>query len=42
MIFCILLTVLFVILKLTNVVKWDWWWVFSPVWLPISMLILFM
>ena len=33
------LTVLFVGLKLTNVITWSWWWVLSPIW--ISVLILF-
>ncbi len=26
-----LLTVLFVALKLTDVIDWSWWWVLSPV-----------
>jgi len=26
-----LLTVAFVVLKLTNVIAWSWWWVLSPV-----------
>lgn len=28
-----LLTFLFVALKLTNVIAWDWVWVLSPVWI---------
>ena len=28
-----LLTVLFVGLKLTNVISWSWWWVLSPIWI---------
>lgn len=28
-----LLTVLFVGLKLTNVIAWSWWWVLSPIWI---------
>jgi hypothetical protein len=27
------LTVLFVGLKLTNVITWSWWWVLSPIWI---------
>ena len=27
------LTVLFVGLKLTNVISWSWWWVLSPIWI---------
>lgn len=29
----ILLTVLFVSLKLVNCIDWNWYWVFSPIWL---------
>ena len=29
-----LLTVVFIVLKLTNVIDWSWWWIFSPLWLP--------
>jgi hypothetical protein len=25
-----LLTIVFVVLKLTDTVQWSWWWVFSP------------
>jgi hypothetical protein len=35
-----LLTVLFVGLKLTNVIAWSWWWVLSPIWIPILLLII--
>ena len=31
-----LLTVLFVGLKLTNHIDWSWWWVVSPMWLPLA------
>lgn len=31
--FCGLLTILFVALKLTNVISWSWWWVLSPLWI---------
>lgn len=30
--FCGLLTVVFIALKLTNVIDWSWWWVLSPLW----------
>lgn len=29
-----LLTILFVILKITDEIDWSWWWVFAPLWLP--------
>ena len=30
-----LLTVLFVGLKLTNYIDWSWWWVVSPIWVTL-------
>jgi hypothetical protein len=35
-----LLTVLFVGLKLTNVIAWPWLWVLSPIWIPLLLLIM--
>jgi len=35
-----LLTVLFVGLKLTNVIAWPWLWVLSPLWIPLLSLII--
>jgi hypothetical protein len=29
------LTVLFIGLKLTNVITWSWWWVLSPIWISL-------
>lgn len=29
-----LLTIVFVVLKLCNVIDWSWWWVLSPVLIP--------
>jgi hypothetical protein len=29
-----LLTIVFVALKLANVIAWSWVWVFAPIWLP--------
>lgn len=34
------LTLIFVTLKLTNVIAWSWWWVLSPLWLPWIVLLL--
>ena len=28
----------FVTLKLTGNIDWSWWWITSPLWLPIAML----
>jgi len=32
--FCGLLTIVFIVLKLTNVVAWPWLWVLAPFWIP--------
>ena len=37
-----LLTVLFVGLKLTNVIAWSWVWVLSPIWISVLLLIIFL
>ena len=31
----VFLTLVFIILKLTNYIQWSWAWVFSPVWLTV-------
>jgi hypothetical protein len=28
-----LLTIVFIILKLTGYIAWSWWWVLSPLWI---------
>jgi membrane protein YdbS with pleckstrin-like domain len=28
-----ILTIIFVVLKLTETIDWSWWWVFSPLWI---------
>lgn len=35
-----LLAVLFIGLKLTNVIVWTWWWVLAPVWGPMLFFLL--
>lgn len=30
-----LLTIVFIVLKLTNVINWSWWWVLSPLWISL-------
>lgn len=37
--FCELLTVVFIVLKLTNVIAWSWLWVLSPIWIPIAIIL---
>lgn len=36
LIFAILLTVAFVVLKLCKVISWSWWWVVSPLWIDFA------
>ena len=33
-----ILFVVFLVLKLTGNIDWSWWWVTSPLWLPIAIL----
>ena len=30
------LFIVFLILKLTNVINWSWWWVTAPLWIPFA------
>lgn len=32
-----LLFIAFVVLKLTGVINWSWWWVTSPMWIPAAL-----
>lgn len=34
--FCGLLTIVFIVLKLTGVINWAWGWVLSPIWIPLA------
>ena len=34
--FLILLTIVFVTLKLCKVITWPWIWIFAPLWVPFS------
>ncbi len=33
-----LLTIVFIVLKLTNVINWSWLWVLSPVWITAAII----
>lgn len=33
------LTILFIALKLTHVIDWSWWWVLSPIWIPVAVVL---
>lgn len=30
--------IVFLVLKLCNVIDWSWWWVTAPLWWPITLL----
>lgn len=34
-----MLFLLFLGLKLGNVIDWSWWWVTSPLWLPVGVVV---
>jgi hypothetical protein len=31
-----LVFIVFLVLKLCNVINWSWWWVTAPLWIPIA------
>jgi hypothetical protein len=33
------LTIVFIVLKLTHVIDWSWWWVLSPIWIGTCLVI---
>ena len=35
-----ILAIVFVVLKLTNNVDWSWWWVLSPLWVPLGIIVI--
>ncbi|UJD20903.1 membrane protein [Mycobacterium phage Zimmer] len=36
----IVLFIVFLVLKLTEVIDWSWWWVAAPIWIPAGLLVL--
>ena len=40
--FCSVLTIVFIVLKICDVIHWSWIWVLSPLWIPIILVILFL
>ena len=34
------LLLVFVILKLCKIITWSWWWVLSPIWIPLILWLL--
>lgn len=37
-----LLSLAFIVLKLTHYVAWSWWWVLSPIWLSAGIVVAFL
>lgn len=37
--FCGLLTIVFIVLKLLNIITWSWIWVLAPLWFPIAFIL---
>jgi len=35
-----LLTIVFITLKLIGTITWSWWWVLSPLWMPLAVVLL--
>tara|TARA_R110000751_G_scaffold84346_1_gene168846 strand:- start:112 stop:294 length:183 start_codon:yes stop_codon:yes gene_type:complete len=35
-----ILFIVFLILKLTDNIDWSWWWVTSPLWIPVGIVVL--
>ena len=35
-----LLTIVFIVLKLCHVIDWSWWWVLSPLWISVGLIII--
>lgn len=38
--FCGLLTIAFIVLKLTGYISWSWWWVLAPTWIPLALVLI--
>ncbi len=34
-----LLFLVFLVLKLCNIIDWSWWWVTAPLWIPIAIIV---
>ena len=34
-----MLTIVFFIAKIFDKIDWSWWWIFSPLWIPISIIL---
>ena len=39
--FTTVLLIIFIVLKLVGSIAWSWWWVLSPLWIPIAFWLFF-
>ena len=39
--FSSVLFLIFLVLKLTNVIGWSWWWITAPLWIPAIIFLVF-
>lgn len=37
-----LLTIVFIVLRLTGFINWSWWWILSPMWISLCIAIIVM
>ena len=37
---CDVLAIVFIVLKLTDVIDWGWWWVLAPVWIQVIIVVI--
>jgi hypothetical protein len=37
--FCGVLFITFLVLKLTHVIDWSWWWITAPLWIPTAIVL---
>ena len=35
------LFLIFLVLKRVGVITWSWWWVTSPLWIPVALILMF-
>lgn len=33
---CGVLLILFIVLKILEIINWSWWWVLCPLWIPFA------
>ena len=38
----VLVTALFFVLKLANIIDWNWIWIFAPLWIPLIIIAFYM